>query len=391
MFPEFCIRKNILVDMAKGMYHSHEILQLEINKKIAERNTHKDQGVKPKESTETKTPVYVHQFNKTLNYQTKPSTYNIHQNLYTKGFQYIYEEKSQYLKNKFNNLTLTPTDSLSNKFNKPEAKGQKQNVQNSKAKNSTKDDSVDETYVIEKLEENFWANWKPNAKKSSSTVIKPKQRPLLVKRPSAIEEDDETSVNNINDEINLTDDKNESVHYLHKPVNISKSSEIVLAVISSETEEAILNNQNYKLENLTEEKHNVSKSNLTSGASNEDDSTTVIVPHLTISKDSSTSEVETLPLLKHTDSIILTKKIQSQEKSHFQQPKCIKLQKKQISQTLIKSSRNYVKGGSYPLKSCLKASNNFNNSSTRIKLGRPGSSVILGNFRIYSQKRTLKK
>ncbi|KAJ8937249.1 hypothetical protein NQ318_005563 [Aromia moschata] len=53
-------------------------------------------------------------------------------------------------------------------------------------------------------------------------------------------------------------------------------------------------------------------------------------------------------VLKHTDSFIITKKKQNEVKERFQQPKCIKLYKKPGTST------SFIRGGSYPLKSCLK-------------------------------------
>ncbi|KAL1509220.1 hypothetical protein ABEB36_003990 [Hypothenemus hampei] len=82
----------------------------------------------------------------------------------------------------------------------------------------------------------------------------------------------------------------------------------------------------------------------------------------------------------HKDSIEITKKKQekSGSKEHFQKPKCIRLYRKSGS------SGAYIKGGTYPLKSCLKkdelGKGNF-------RLGPPGRPLFLTNSSFSNKKR----
>ncbi|XP_050299854.1 uncharacterized protein LOC126738524 [Anthonomus grandis grandis] len=73
--------------------------------------------------------------------------------------------------------------------------------------------------------------------------------------------------------------------------------------------------------------------------------------------------------VEHKDSIEITKKKQEAEgpKEHFQQPKCIRLYRKPAA--------GYIKGGSYPLKSCLKKETTATGHS--FMLGPPGSPMFI--------------
>ncbi|XP_044254531.1 uncharacterized protein LOC123005009 [Tribolium madens] len=204
-------------------------------------------------------------------------------------------------------------------------------------KNRKKIKTKSKKSVIEKLEETYWANWKPDKNKSKQKFIdsmsnrksleiqviksaSDKRRRKILVYPCPGDHLDETQI----EKIKIT----------------SKSQEIQTDDIPETPklkEDAEAGTEEILVEKKSEE------------------------------------ELEDNKFLKHTDSFILNLKKQHEEKESFDQPKCIRLYKKPAKLT----SKNYIRGGSYPLKSCLKKDSSFSKGSHR--LGRPGSPIIISS------------
>lgn len=88
----------------------------------------------------------------------------------------------------------------------------------------------------------------------------------------------------------------------------------------------------------------------------------------TSSSVSNVEEPKDFKFLRHTDSFILNSKKQSEDKPHYQQPRCIRLYKK--------NSSGYTRGGSYPLKPCLKKESTFKGYTRRSLSGTPYSTSV---------------
>ncbi|VEN64369.1 unnamed protein product, partial [Callosobruchus maculatus] len=75
-------------------------------------------------------------------------------------------------------------------------------------------------------------------------------------------------------------------------------------------------------------------------------------------------------ILRHKDSFIIHRKKQSEVKEFLQQPKCIRLYRK--------STPSYTsRGGSYPLRSCLKKETGFFSTKGNFRLGAPGKPLFV--------------
>ncbi|KAL3267572.1 hypothetical protein HHI36_011690 [Cryptolaemus montrouzieri] len=176
-------------------------------------------------------------------------------------------------------------------------------------------------YNIDKLEEAYWSQWKPNKDGILMEVAKVQRKKLTKRNERKIDKGDGDNTKSLNTE-NITDKiKNNSVISKIKP-----TAELT------------------KIEEVTEEDNETSY----------------------ISDKSNTEETEEIKFIKHTDSFILNTKKKSEEKNKYQQPRCIRLYKKSYSSS-------YVRGGSYPLKSCLKKESSFNGNSRRPLSGSPYS------------------
>ncbi|XP_030745578.1 uncharacterized protein LOC115874543 [Sitophilus oryzae] len=88
---------------------------------------------------------------------------------------------------------------------------------------------------------------------------------------------------------------------------------------------------------------------------------------------------DTGAFIDHKDSIIITKEKQDKvEKKYYQQPKCIRLYRKSGGGT-------YIKGGTYPLKSCLKR--DIAHPKGNFRLGAPGSPLFVTSGSFLNNKR----
>lgn len=199
---------------------------------------------------------------------------------------------------------------------------------------------------VDKLEEHYWANWKPD--KGEEKCVKSHKVPPEIKiiKSAPTERRRKFKVfPNADDAIKVETVQVETqVEIIEQDVKkASKSQEI-------QTEICTKDESNNTKEECVEQEN---------------------------------TEVEDSKFLKHTDSFILNQKKHKEgedkeEEEHFEQPHCIRLYRKPGKNL----SKNYVKGGSYPLKSCLKKESVF--SKGNVRLGRPGSPLIVSSN--YSSK-----
>ncbi|KAB0799897.1 hypothetical protein PPYR_07777 [Photinus pyralis] len=194
--------------------------------------------------------------------------------------------------------------------------------------------------VADKLEETYWAQWKPNKSPSS-----PKTKGLYTENEKVCFPDD--------DDVSENKERGDS-------------SEAIVATPLSEVESV----PSGSTMEVTEEKQNPELQ------------IEPVIEMDTISLSPRSNSATEVPTIKHTDSLILIARKQSVEKPHYQQPKCIKLFKN--AGYVSTASINYIKGGSYPLKSCLrKESASFKTSSAlgvRSSLSRRPPAGKAGRF-----------
>lgn len=383
---------------ARDRFHLQSNMPKKFHHKMSQGFKGDQLNIKSKEPSFPKTPVYVHQFKSGSKEPALSYTYS-------NGFPGYFEEKSNYLKAKFDALTLKNNqgqDYVPAQCGEKNAKYNKCPVHQSKINMRIRGFEVVDKYMIQKLEENYWSNWKPNYGKASMNPPH-EEKPVLKILKEKLHTNEKPSITAVIKEGNINDakDANKPVHYIHKPLEPyeSKSSEIVLNIIAPET----TNKSNEDFDEVETPKVAENTSVHQSNSENEKEITSftknlnllevklskTLTPHLTISNDSSASDQLVLNPIKHTDSLILTSRKQQQEKPHYQQPKCIKLQRKEPP-VLVKSSRNYIKGGTYPLKSCLKKEKSSHRKYS-LHLGKPGSSIILCGAKQSSTKKLRKK
>lgn len=329
--------------------------------KNASQELKSDQAsIASKESSLTKTPVYVHRYLRNTLKRDKTYDNNQQRNIYTNGFQKFYFEKSQYYKNRFDGLSLARDSSIANKvkagmnYNAKSKPEYASHAVNTRLNNNCPIDKM----IIQKIEEKFWADWKPKNK-----------RHVMIKRQQhSPDENMETEKNteqsgDVAQVLGLSTDpiknlhEDDDLHYIneHFVLHDSQSSENG-ANASSDIFPYQIQNIDTGTENdftnLNIFDNKQEGSSLQNTIHHSDTMNTIEPIDEDISKDSST-EVESIPAIKHTDSFILNKKQQCETKPRYQQPKCIKLHKNNYN-AVDKKTLNFVKGGSYPLKSCLK-------------------------------------
>ncbi|XP_044748814.1 uncharacterized protein LOC123309667 [Coccinella septempunctata] len=175
---------------------------------------------------------------------------------------------------------------------------------------------------LDKIEETYWSQWKPNKNGifMDTAKIENKNKPIVKPQKSTRGEGDRN--------YNL---KNEQIEVRNEtgPLEFKQSKPLS------------------KIDELTEDDRDPDTSSSTTNV----------------------EEPKDFKFLRHTDSFILNSKKQSEEKPHFQQPRCIRLYKKN-------SSGSYIKGGSYPLKPCLKKESTFKGYNRRPLSGTPYSASI---------------
>ncbi|XP_018575312.1 uncharacterized protein LOC108914089 [Anoplophora glabripennis] len=246
--------------------------------------------------------------------------------------------------------------------------------------------------VLDQLEETYWATWKPN--KENGTMSKKnkvqdnrsgKMKPYgdvpdNIAHYFTSSECDTTDLSTMEESDYEKYNKYETVMNMHdvcEKISVrpktTQTQEIQTDSIASnlpKIEERVENDDGRKKEQTeakeeSADKKSVKKDISTEKSSDED-------PEDATNKDKS-------KLLKHTDSFIINKKKQGEVKERFQQPKCIRLYRKPGI-----STSSFIRGGSYPLKSCLKhepvPKGNF-------RLGAPGSPLFVSTSSFHRKSR----
>ncbi|KAJ8919533.1 hypothetical protein NQ315_002154 [Exocentrus adspersus] len=243
--------------------------------------------------------------------------------------------------------------------------------------------------VLDHLEETYWATWKPS-KETTGTMSLPKNKKQHEERickikaygdvpdfgttttsdyetPAATEESDCEKCNKYETVINIHDVVCESRKKLAR-LTTTYTQEIqtdnTVPLPLPKIEERVDADKTEKQPEVTEQVIELEQEAPTEKSSN---------------KEEVVQTAENSKLLKHTDSFIINKKKQGETKEHFQQPKCIRLYRKPGIST------SFIRGGTYPLKSCLKREpaqkGNF-------RLGAPGSPLFVstGSFHKKNKK-----
>lgn len=334
---------------------------------------------KQRSSSSRKSPVYVHQFNKInsqisdFSTETSYSSQNeLHQTLYNhemssfgvrssklkskpgrpstkmrSGDQLHPKEISQ--KNKLENPTHAKSDPVH--VHKPVVV--KSTIKNKKLKQTVLSNKAE----IHKLEESYWAKWKPNKSKNDKQT-KPVPTPPV--KHNRVEND---SFEKTKQHIRVIP-KNKQKE--RGDSNEAECDTVKHDVVTKQEKTEKPSNEDVRQPEIQNEQKPVPLILPQENIENEE------VPARKSESKHSTHSVECdgVKVLKHTDSFILTSKKQNQEKTHYQQPKCIKLYK---NSSTLSAPKSYIKGGTYPLKSCLKKEKPLGN----IRLGRPGSPLIV--------------
>ncbi|KAK5644127.1 hypothetical protein RI129_007972 [Pyrocoelia pectoralis] len=270
-------------------------------------------------------PIYVHHFNQNVTGSSNSYTQNdrmtgskIHQSRYKHECN-DFNKTLRLCKTQFDNLTLNT------KCVHPSKNVMDRIGHHGKYHSGAKIDKsflfkVEHKAVADKLEETYWAKWKPK-KSPSQTYSAPKTKGLYTENEKVITTKDTVS------ETKEMGDSNEAIVTTILPVSEQ------MAENKEEPEP--------QMEEPVEFNTNEDRLNLSPEPNSDSD----------------------IPAIKHTDSLILiTKKNSASDNPHYQQPKCIKLFKNPGYAST--ATVNYIKGGSYPLKSCLrKESVRFKTSS----------------------------
>lgn len=361
-------------------------------------------SIRSNSSNEKKCNVYVHQVHKL----PKPSNSylpqswlegsSVHQNSYRHELNDYYDIKIKTLKKQFDNLSLgTKQTPLASPYKIPNAA--KAGLPNKPSKfPSTKSNPMaskankrflfkpEHKAAIDKLEETYWSKWKPNKLVTKEcNMSNPKVKGLYTENDQPkiyhhVSKTEQKERGDSNQELTLNETEEEtteeaSISTIAVP-EVCVSHQIQVPEIDSDeiTENPLDDKSEYDNMQLSIIKPTSTKEETVPSYSK------III----VQKSSSEISVN----LKHTDSfIILSAKKQTEEKERFQQPKCIKLFKNigYSSSTPI----NYIKGGTYPLKSCLKKEGSFMSKSSY--LSPPSGAVKILNNRKLNRASRLSK
>lgn len=387
--------------MAAQVINKH--LQQHIGKTGLSTKYEKEQESLPRQrsSNSKRSPVYVHQFS---NINTKNSGFSpevsftsrneLHQNLYnhemdSSSERYVTKLKSKSqtptVKTRSGDLPHSRDQSHKKNFDKPtHAKSDPMQflkpASTKPTKHKFKHNVLSNKDEIHRLEESYWAKWKPSNKPRID-------KPLQPTPPSS---------SNKSKRIENNSFEKKKAHIRVIPTNKTKERGDSNETGDAAPKRSIPRDLHSSREKKEEKSESAANKNPFSTESCEDNQGTLPLIlskegvekgqtslRKTESKHSSHSaDCEDVKTLKHTDSLILTSKKQNQEKERYQQPKCIKL----FKNTSTIASKSYVTGGTYPLKSCLKKEKS--QVKGNIRLGRPGSPLIVQSC---TSSRTSKK
>lgn len=238
---------------------------------------------------------------------------------------------------------------------------------NTKSKSSNSQSSKS---VLDKLEETYWASWKPSRERYPRSP----RRHRTTSKNIAYGDTSDTLVkyfqkSNFKVSSGSVDDRN--YQYDSKACHSSRLIEVSTQEIQTDDLTGALNHSEFEMKNQEPNEKNTDDGKVKSlepgneNTENGEDTIPVKEKHL-VEEEILTNTPRRSKLIEHKDSFIIHKKKQEEVKEPFQQPKCIKLYKKPGS--------SYLRGGTYPLKSCLKT-----DSSTKghFRLGPPGSPMFV--------------
>lgn len=293
-----------------------------------------------------KSNIYVHEFfNVGQNHANWESYQNqLHRNLYNHETDHAHPLKYERIKSKsFQDSYISNRYSSSSRHDETPS----HTFSNSKTQAVLKNRNA-----ITKLEESYWANWKPN----KSETVKPRKTSKahyrVIRKPPPQKTSSSSSSSSISDEEGEVDDEqNESSEEKEEEI-LEQKGELI-----KEPEVRVETKKSEEIQVPTD----LSQIDLVQ--MEEEEKVALAVQH---------EETDEIKPLKHTDSFILTAKRQNEEKPHYQQPRCIKLFKKPI---VAASGAAIVRGGSYPLKPSLKKEKTVIKGN--IRLGRPGSPIMI--------------
>lgn len=302
--------------------------------------------VKCKPFHSKKRNIYVHEF---LNVKQNPGNCESFQN---ELHRHLYNHEIDHNR-KFNKSDRIKSKSFQNSYitDSRSSKTPVHSCSNPKAQEVLRNRNT-----IAKLEESYWANWRP----SRSETVKPRKIPkahymVIRKRPPTPEPTDSY----------LSDDEEEDT-----PKSTTEAENQAEVKIIPETQTENSNKVDVKeVQTKKSEEIQVVPADL---SQTEESSSTAKEVENEEDKLIKREEGDEVSSLKHTDSLILNAKRRSEDKPRYQQPRCIKLFRKP---TVSGSLANITRGGSYPLKPALKKEKSIIRGN--IRLGKPGSPIMI--------------
>lgn len=248
--------------------------------------------------------------------------------------------------------------------------------------------------VLDQLEETYWATWKPNKENVGAMSKKTRPHENRVSKikaygdvpdnipnylssseyetsgVSTVEESDYEKYNNYETVINMQDlyeSRNNPVRPKTTHTQEIQTDRVPLAL--PKIEEHIENNETKRRDQIETKEE---------PADEKPEENEIPIEKSSDEDPDEGTNKEKSNFLKHTDSFIINKKKQSEVKEHFQQPKCIRLYRKPGVST------SFIRGGSYPLKSCLKRESA---PKGNFKLGAPGSPLFVSSSFFHKKTR----
>ncbi|KAF7287905.1 hypothetical protein GWI33_000252 [Rhynchophorus ferrugineus] len=227
-------------------------------------------------------------------------------------------------------------------------------------------------FVLDKLEESYWATWKPKKGDINAHI---KEKSATTNSHSGKSK----NVTIVHGDTNTTKTKFLTINHPVTPAKDSPSTTTVPTTtdIQEPTNHRKTLRKLFKPESIMKVDEPPDQSDATETVDNplKRPSRSKRPPKIKpkeeekpVEADSSNDNEEIVSNIKHKDSLIITKEKQGKaETKHFQQPKCIRLYRKS-------ATVGHVKGGSYPLRSCLKKEPH---PKGNFRLGAPGSPLFI--------------
>lgn len=222
--------------------------------------------------------------------------------------------------------------------------------------------------TIAKLEESYWANWKPNRSEIAESRKIPKAHYRVIQKHSPLPRQESTSLS-----VDKYDDEQENENHSYKKETEDKKE---IKVIAEAQIDSLTKNNSEELDVKDSSEIQTKKSEVIQvPADLSQKDVSVSLAEAVTNKEEKlikNEESDEVTPLKHVDSIILTAKKQSEERPRYQQPRCIKLFRKPVVSGAVAA---VTRGGSYPLKLAIKKEKSVVKGN--IRLGKPGSPIMI--------------